>query len=75
MPMAHPALIFPKPSSTLPLDQSSDGFLMSPPKLSFPSQILPAPLTGGPKDSYVAGDSLSSPNNPKTDCPPNTINI
>ena len=40
-------------------DHSSDVFLLSPPKTEFPGNVLPAPLVGGPKDSYVAGDSLS----------------
>jgi phospholipase C len=38
---------------------SSDTFLMSPPKTLFPGNILPAPLVGGAKDSYIAGDSLT----------------
>ena len=38
---------------------SSDVFLLSPPKTEFPGTVLPAPLVGGPKDSYVEGDSLS----------------
>jgi len=40
-------------------DQPPDTFLLSPPKLAFPSSVLPAPLTGGPTDSYVKGDSLT----------------
>jgi phospholipase C len=39
-------------------DNAGDGFVLSPPKTVFPSNVLPAPLTGGPSDSYVAGDSL-----------------
>jgi phospholipase C len=39
-------------------DQAPNTFLLSPPKTSFPNQILPAPLAGGPSDSYVPGDSL-----------------
>jgi phospholipase C len=38
---------------------ASDTFLLSPPKTLFPSNILPAPLVGGAKDSYIAGDSLT----------------
>ncbi len=38
-------------------DQAPDTFLMSPAKTAFP--VLPAPLVGGPKDSYVTGDSLT----------------
>jgi phospholipase C len=41
-------------------DQAPDTFLLSPAKAGFPSQILPAPLNGGPSgSSYVTGDSLS----------------
>ena len=40
-------------------DQAPDTFLLSPPKTAFPNQVLPAPLNGGPTDSYVKGDSLS----------------
>ena len=39
-------------------DQAPDTFLMSPAKTAFPP-VLPAPLVGGPKDSYVTGDSLT----------------
>jgi phospholipase C len=34
-------------------------FLLSPPAVAFPSSVLPAPLVGGPKDSYITGDSLT----------------
>ena len=40
-------------------DPAADSFLLAPAKSSFPNNHLPAPLVGGPKDSYVAGDSLS----------------
>src|SRR5580658_7302186 len=40
-------------------DQAPDTFLLSPPKTALPSSILPAPLVGGPSDSYITGDSLS----------------
>jgi phospholipase C len=40
-------------------DPTADAFLLSPAKSSFPNNVLPAPLVGGPKDSYVAGDSLT----------------
>jgi phospholipase C len=39
-------------------DEASDGFLLSPTKTEFPGDVLPAPLTGGPKDSYVKDDNL-----------------
>jgi phospholipase C len=38
-------------------DQAPDAFLLSPAKTAFP--VLPTPLVGGPKDSYVSGDSLT----------------
>jgi phospholipase C len=38
---------------------TSDTFLLSPPKTLFAGNVLPAPLVGGAKDSYIPGDSLS----------------
>jgi phospholipase C len=40
-------------------DPASDAFLLNPAKTQFPSGVLPAPLVGGPIDSYVEGDSLT----------------
>ncbi len=40
-------------------DQAPDTFLLTPSTQAFPSNILPAPLVGGAKDSYVPGDSIS----------------
>jgi len=40
-------------------DQAPDLFLLSPPTTNFPNNVLPAPLNGGPTDSYVKGDSLT----------------
>ena len=39
-----------------------DPFLLSPPKHEFPNDVLPAPLVGGPKVSYIPtlADALSS---------------
>jgi phospholipase C len=39
-------------------DPTADAFLLSPAKSSFPNNHLPAPLNGGPVDSYIKGDSL-----------------
>ena len=50
---------FSKALQSAATDQSSDGFLLSPPKSAFTNNLLPAPLTGGPTDSYVTGDSLT----------------
>ena len=40
-------------------DPSADTFLLSPAQSPFPGNVLPAPLAGGPTDSYVTGDSLT----------------
>jgi phospholipase C len=40
-------------------DARPDGFLLNPPKAAFPGGTLPAPLVGGPADSYIADDSLA----------------
>jgi phospholipase C len=39
-------------------DPAADAFLLNPTKTTFPNGVLPAPLVGGPFDSYVSGDSL-----------------
>ncbi|HEX4005654.1 MAG TPA: alkaline phosphatase family protein [Acidobacteriaceae bacterium] len=41
------------------IDEAPDAFLLSPDKQTFPNSALPAPLVGGPQNSYVANDSLS----------------
>jgi phospholipase C len=50
---------FQKAAQSAATDQQPDAFLLSPSKTSFPGGVLPAPLVGGPKDSYIAGDSLT----------------
>jgi hypothetical protein len=50
---------FAKAEQSAAVDQAPDAFLLNPDKVSFPSNTLPAPLVGGPKDSYVTGDSLA----------------
>src|SRR5271168_898310 len=40
--------------------KNGDPFLMSPPKLDFGGDVLPAPLVGGAKDSYIPSDSITS---------------
>jgi phospholipase C len=54
-----PGWNFGKAAQAAATDQQPDAFLLSPSKSSFPDGVLPAPLVGGPKDSYVAGDSLT----------------
>jgi phospholipase C len=39
--------------------RGGDPFLMSPPKLDFGGDVLPAPLVGGAKDSYIPNDSIN----------------
>jgi phospholipase C len=41
-------------------DQVPDPFLLSPPKTAFPGDVLPAPLTGGPKTSYIYPATLAN---------------
>src|ERR1700677_4889730 len=36
--------------------KNGDPFLLSPPKLDFGGDVLPAPLVGGAKDSYIPDD-------------------
>jgi phospholipase C len=50
---------FSKAQQNASTDQAPDTFLLSPPKLVFPSRIMPAPLAGGPTDSFVKGNSLT----------------
>jgi phospholipase C len=38
---------------------TADGFLLSPVKTTFSGDVLPAPLVGGAKDSYIPNDSLT----------------
>jgi phospholipase C len=40
-------------------DKAPDAFLLSPTTNSFTGSVLPAPLNGGPTDSYVKDDSLT----------------
>jgi phospholipase C len=50
---------FAKAEQRAAVDQAPDAFLLNPDKVSFPSNTLPAPLVGGPSDSYITGDSLA----------------
>jgi phospholipase C len=40
-------------------DQANQEFLLNPAQINFPNNVLPAPLVGGPSDSYITGDSLT----------------
>jgi phospholipase C len=50
---------FSKAEQNAATDVAFDAFLLNPAKSSFSNNSLPAPLAGGPKDSYVPGDSLT----------------
>ncbi len=50
---------FPAAEQQAATDQAPDAFLLNPNKSSFLGSVLPAPLVGGPKDSFVANDSLT----------------
>jgi phospholipase C len=53
-----PGKNFYKAEQTAAYDEANDGFLLSPAKTTFPGEVLPAPLVGGPQDSFVKNDSL-----------------
>ena len=50
---------FSKAEQKAALDSRPDEFNLTPAKSLFPGSVLPAPLVGGPKDSYITNDSLS----------------
>jgi phospholipase C len=54
-----PGTNFDKAEQTAAYDEAPDAFLLSPAKTTFPGDVLPAPLVGGPQDSYVKNDSLT----------------
>jgi len=50
---------FPLAEQKAATDTPADGFLLSPVTNTFQGSVLPAPLNGGPTDSYVKDDSLT----------------
>ena len=54
-----PGRNFYKAEQRAAVDQAPDSFLLSPDKVPFQNNVLPAPLVGGAKDSYIPGDSLT----------------
>ena len=50
---------FSKAEQNAAKDQAPDAFLLSPAKDNFQGSVLPAPLVGGPADSFVKNDNLS----------------
>jgi len=57
-PDGTPGPNFYKAEQRAATDQQPDAFLLDPATTPFPKEVLPAPLVGGPKDSYIAGDNL-----------------
>jgi phospholipase C len=51
---------FPKAEQKAADDKAPDAFLLSPATNSFQGSVLPAPLNGGPTDSYITDDSLTT---------------
>jgi phospholipase C len=51
---------FPIAEQKAATDNPGDGFLLSPAQSSFSGSVLPAPLNGGPTDSYIPQDSLTT---------------
>ena len=49
---------FSKAEQSAAFDEAPDAFLLSPTKTAFPDNVLPSPLVGGPKDSFVTNDNL-----------------
>jgi phospholipase C len=49
---------FAKAQQKAATDAAPDAFLLNPPKTSFPGDVLPAPLVGGPKTSYISPATL-----------------
>jgi phospholipase C len=57
-PDGTPGPNFSKAEQKAAYDEQPDAFLLSPTKAEFPGAVLPAPLVGGPQDSYVKNDNL-----------------
>jgi len=55
----NPGKNFAKAAQKAATDEQPDVFLLNPAKQNFPQSVLPAPLVGGPTDSYVKGDSVT----------------
>src|SRR5271168_2656414 len=54
-----PGKNFPQAEQKAATDTPPDAFLLSPTTSGLAGSVLPAPLNGGPTDSYVPDDSLS----------------
>jgi len=49
---------FSKAAQKAATDMQPDAYLLNPATTEFPGHVLPAPLNGGPTDSYVKNDNL-----------------
>ena len=49
---------FAKAEQQMAADPAADAFLLGPAKRPFPDHVLPAPLVGGPKESFIEGNDL-----------------
>ena len=58
-PTAAPDRTSTRPSSRRPVTARPTPSCSTRPRARLPNGVLPAPLVGGPKDSYVTGDSLT----------------
>ena len=54
-----PGANFPQAEQKAATDEAPDAFMLSPTTSSFQGSVLPAPLNGGPTDSYVKNDNLT----------------
>jgi len=54
-----PGRNFYKAEQRAAIDDASDAFLLNPDKVPFQDYVLPAPLVGGPKTSYIPNNSLT----------------
>jgi phospholipase C len=54
----RPGPNFAKAQQLAASDPAADAFLLNPAKKAFPGGVLPAPLVGGPKTSYISDNSL-----------------
>jgi len=61
---------FKKAQQKAAIDAAPDAFLLNPPKTSFPGGVLPAPLAGGPQDSFIREDSLQLAQQSENGLPP-----
>jgi phospholipase C len=62
---------FSKAEQTAATDEAPDAFLLSPAKTPFPGNVLPAPLVGGAKVSYIENNSLTTAEQSENGLPAN----